>query len=59
MIRVEDLQVNAAIRGLLPGCLVTVVSVQCFGSEALEPAFVVTRANQDFVGVPACWESPQ
>ncbi len=36
MIRLEDLQVSAAVRGLLPDCLVTVVSVQWFGSEALE-----------------------
>ena len=32
----EDLQPNAAVRGILPDCLVTVVSVQWFGSEALE-----------------------
>jgi superfamily II DNA or RNA helicase len=36
MIRLEELQPNAAVRGLLPDCLVTVVSVQWFGSEALE-----------------------
>ena len=36
MIRLEDLKPNAAVRGLLPDCLVTVVSVQWFGSEALE-----------------------
>ncbi|SPF49799.1 Superfamily II DNA/RNA helicase, SNF2 family [Syntrophobacter sp. SbD1] len=36
MIRLEDLQPNAAVRGLLPDCLITVVSVQWFGSEALE-----------------------
>jgi superfamily II DNA or RNA helicase len=36
MIRLEDLQPNAAVRGILPDCLVTVVSVQWFGSEALE-----------------------
>ena len=36
MIRLEDLQLNASVRGLLPDCLVTVVSVQWFGSEALE-----------------------
>jgi SNF2 family DNA or RNA helicase len=36
MIRLEDLQPNAAIRGILPDCLVTVVGVQWFGSEALE-----------------------
>jgi superfamily II DNA or RNA helicase len=32
----EDLQPNAAVRGVLPDNLVTVVSVQWFGSEALE-----------------------
>ena len=36
MIRLEDLQPNATVRGLLPDSLVTVVSVQWFGSEALE-----------------------
>ena len=36
MIRLEDLQPNAAVCGLLPDCLITVVSVQWFGSEALE-----------------------
>jgi SNF2 family DNA or RNA helicase len=36
MIRLEDLQPNAAVCGVLPDCLVTVVSVQWFGSEALE-----------------------
>lgn len=36
MIQLEDLQPGAALRGLLPDCLVTVVSVQWFGSEALE-----------------------
>jgi SNF2 family DNA or RNA helicase len=34
--RLEDLKPNAAIRGILPDCLVTVVGVQWFGSEALE-----------------------
>jgi len=32
----EDLRPNAAVRGILPDCLVTVVSVQWFGSEAVE-----------------------
>jgi len=36
MSRLEDLQPNAALRGILPDALVTVVSVQWFGSEALE-----------------------
>src|SRR5262245_441184 len=34
--KLEDLKPNAAIRGILPDCLVTVVGVQWFGSEALE-----------------------
>ena len=36
MIHLEDLQPNDSIRGILPNGLVTVVSVQWFGSEALE-----------------------
>ncbi len=36
MSRLEDLQLNAAVRGIVPDALVTVVSVQWFGSEALE-----------------------
>ncbi|CAL8981584.1 RNA polymerase-associated protein RapA [Rhodoplanes serenus] len=36
MARLEDLKPNAAIRGLLPTGLVTVVNVQWFGSEAIE-----------------------
>src|SRR2546425_1467212 len=36
MTKLEALQPNAAVRGILPDALVTVVSVQWFGSEALE-----------------------
>ena len=36
MSTLEDLQPHASVRGILPECLVTVVSVQWFGSEALE-----------------------
>jgi SNF2 family DNA or RNA helicase len=36
MSRLEDLQPNAAVRGILPDCLVTVVSVNWYGSAALE-----------------------
>src|SRR5260221_4448865 len=36
MSKLEELQPNAAIRGVLPDSLVTVVHVQWFGSEALE-----------------------
>jgi superfamily II DNA or RNA helicase len=34
--RLEDLQPNAAVRGVLPDQIVTVVNVQWFGSQALE-----------------------
>ena len=34
--KLEDLQPNASVRGILPDSLVTVVNVQWFGSEALE-----------------------
>src|ERR1700674_5897163 len=36
MTKLEDLQPNASVRGILPDRLVTVTSVQWFGSEALE-----------------------
>jgi len=36
MSKLEDLQPNASVRGILPDSLVTVVTVQWFGSEALE-----------------------
>ncbi len=36
MPKLEDIQPSAAIRGILPDSIVTVVSIQWFGSEALE-----------------------
>jgi superfamily II DNA or RNA helicase len=36
MAKLEDLQPTAAVRGILPNALATVVNVQWFGSEALE-----------------------
>ena len=36
MIKLERLQLMAAVRGVIPDALVVVVSVQWFGSEALE-----------------------
>ncbi|MGH9831611.1 MAG: DEAD/DEAH box helicase, partial [Blastocatellia bacterium] len=36
MSKLEDLTPNAAVRGILPDSLITVVNVQWFGSEALE-----------------------
>ena len=35
----EELQPNAAVRGILPDALVTVVTVRWFGSEALERTY--------------------
>ena len=39
VVRLEDLKPNAAVRGVLPDCQVTAVSVQWYGSEALEPTY--------------------
>ena len=36
MARLEELTRGASVKGILPDCLVTVVSVNWFGSEALE-----------------------
>ena len=36
MARLEDLQPNTVIRGILPDCAVTLVNVQWFGSSAVE-----------------------
>ena len=36
MSKLEDLQPNAAVRGIVPDSLVTVVGTEWFGSEALE-----------------------
>ncbi len=36
MSKLEELQINASVQGVLPNSLVSVVSVQWFGSEALE-----------------------
>src|SRR5271163_596652 len=36
MSKLEDLQPNASVQGILPNCLVSVVNAQWFGSEALE-----------------------
>ena len=36
MFKLETLQPNATLRGILPDSVVTVVNVQWYGSEALE-----------------------
>ncbi len=43
--RLEDLRPNSAIRGVHPDGLVTVVSVQWFGSEALELTYKTTAGT--------------
>jgi len=45
MIRLEDLQPKAALRGIVPDALVTVVSVQWFGSEALELTYKTSAGH--------------
>jgi len=66
MTRLEDLQPTAAVRGILPEQAVGVVSVQWFGSEALEaetgltfglgPTFVFPTATSKFAGQGA-WQA--
>jgi hypothetical protein len=36
MSKLEELRINASVQGILPNSLVSVVSIQWFGSEALE-----------------------
>jgi hypothetical protein len=36
MSKLEELRINASVQGILPNSLVSVVSVQWFGDEALE-----------------------
>ena len=53
MSKLEDLRPNAAVRGILPDGLVTVVNAQWFGSEALELTYKTSTgkvANE----LPAC-----
>jgi SNF2 family DNA or RNA helicase len=45
MSRLEDLRPNAAVKGILPDALVTVVTTQWFGSEALELMYKTTAGK--------------
>ncbi len=45
MSRLEDLQPNVAVRGILPDTLITVVSTQWFGTEALELTYKTPTGN--------------
>ena len=48
MSKLEDLQPNAAVRGILPDSLVTVVNVQWFGSEALELTYKAPSSQRKY-----------
>src|SRR5208283_1820965 len=45
MIKLEELQPGAAIRGIIPDAIVVVVNVQWFGSEALELTYKTPTGN--------------
>lgn len=45
MAKLEQLQPNAAIRGIVPDALVSVVSVQWYGSDALELAYKTPQGS--------------
>ena len=45
MLHLEDLTPNASIKGILPDSLVTVVSVQWYGSEAVELTYKTATAK--------------
>ena len=45
MLKLEQLQNNTAIRGIVPDALVTVINVQWFGSEALELTYKTTSGK--------------
>jgi SNF2 family DNA or RNA helicase len=45
MIQLEQLQPNAALRGILPDTLVTVVSVQWYGADALELTYKMANGR--------------
>jgi hypothetical protein len=50
MSKLEDLQSNSSVQGILPNCLATVVITQWFGSEALEiEADIQTGAPENVV----------
>lgn len=62
MIKLEDLRPSAAVRSLLPDCLITVVNVQWFGSEALELTYKtpdgLRARNYDFAEFLSRAEAP-
>jgi len=52
--RLEDLQTDATIRGILPDALVTVVSVEWHGSDALTLAYRRPDGRSALGSSPPC-----
>jgi hypothetical protein len=50
MSKLEELQTNASVQGILPNSLVSVVSVQWFGSEALELTYKDQAVRRALLG---------
>jgi hypothetical protein len=47
MSRLDDLKPNASVKGILPNGLVTIVSVQWHGSEALELTYKTPETDHE------------
>ena len=56
--KLEDLQANAAVHGILSDSLVTVVSVQWFGSEALELTYKTPTGKYALNNAPPYRSNP-
>ena len=56
MSKLDELRPNAAVRGILPDALVTVVSVQWFGSEALDLTYKTPKVAH---GLPYRYDEPR
>jgi hypothetical protein len=59
MSRLEALQPNAAVRGILPDGLVTVASVSWFGSEALELTYKGHQKTREQFREPTGEQRPE
>ena len=53
MSKLEELTPNAAVRGIVPDALVSVVAVRWFGSEALELTYK-TATGQVYAELQGC-----
>ena len=61
MVRLEDLQVGASVKGLIPHISVNIVSIQWFGADAAEVTYKSpdgrSAMNLSSVGVSPIWRS--